>query len=68
MDAKREGKDRVDARLIARGLGGAAILGHADAGALAALVTTLAGGTDALRLVEDVLRAARQGAGVAAER
>jgi Fe-S-cluster containining protein len=68
MEARREGKDGVDAPRLARGLSGAAILGHADAGALAALATTLAGGIDALRLVEDALRAAGQGAGVAAER
>ena len=66
MEARREGKDRVDAPLLVRGLTGAAILGHADSGALFALVTTLAGGVDALALVEDLLRAGRQGAGDAA--
>jgi Fe-S-cluster containining protein len=67
MEARRSGKARVDAEALVSGLTGAAALGHADSGALASLLTTLAGGVDALRLVEARLRASQR-AGSAAER
>ena len=68
MEARRRGSRRVDAPALLHGLTGAAVLGKADSGALAALLTTLAGGVDALRLVEARLRAGGQGSGDAAER
>lgn len=50
--ARRAGRDRIDAARLAAGIADAAALGHADTGALAALLPTLAGGIDALRLLE----------------
>jgi hypothetical protein len=66
MEARRDHADRVDATRLVSGLTGAGTLGHGDTGALASLLTTLAGGVDALLLAEARLRPQR--AGVAAER
>ena len=55
MDAYGQGRDRIDGPLLVAGLTAAGTLGHGDSGALAALLSTLAGGVDALRLVEERL-------------
>ena len=51
MAADRAGRDRIDAGSLTAGITAAAQLGHADAGALGAILPSLAGGVDALRLV-----------------
>jgi hypothetical protein len=51
MAAQRAGRDRIDAAALTGGITAAAHLGYADSGALAALLPTLAGGVDSLRLV-----------------
>ena len=51
MAAVRAGRDRIDAASLTTGITAAAQLAHADTGALAALLPTLTGGVDALRLV-----------------
>ena len=61
MAAHRAGRDRIDAGSLTAGITAAAQLAHADSGALGALLPSLAGGVDALRLLEGWLapRAAR---------
>lgn len=61
MAAHRAGRDRIDAGSLITGITAAAQLAHADSGALGALLPSLAGGVDALRLLEGWLhpRAAR---------
>jgi hypothetical protein len=61
MAAHRAGRDRIDAGSLTTGITAAAQLAHADSGALGALLPSLAGGVDALRLLEGWLspRAAR---------
>lgn len=77
MAAVRAGLDRAGPEALTAGITAAAQLGHADAGALAAILPALAGGADALRLVAARLVAPRdppaapgrdQGAGAAAAR
>lgn len=67
-----EGRDRVDARALTSGITAAHQLGHADSGALATLLPTLAGGVDALRLLgswlADEAAIAADGQGAAADR
>ena len=52
MAAHRAGRDRIDAARLTGGITAAARLAHADSGALGALLPSLAGGVDALRLLE----------------
>ena len=52
MAAHRAGRDRMDSGALTNGITAAAQLGHADSGALGALLPSLAGGVDALRLLE----------------
>ena len=61
MAAHRAGGDRIDAGALTSGITAAMQLAHADSGALGALLPSLAGGVDALRLLEGWLspRAAR---------
>ena len=56
MAAHRAGRDRIDAASLTAGITAAAQLEHADSGALGALLPSLAGGVDALRLLEGRLR------------
>jgi len=56
MAARRAGRDRIDAGLLTLGITGAAQLAHSDAGALGAVLPSLAGGVDALRLLGSWLR------------
>ena len=56
MAAYRAGRDRIDAGSLTTGITAAAQLAHADSGALGALLPSLAGGVDALRLLEGWLR------------
>ncbi len=56
MAAHRAGRDRIDAGSLTTGITTAAQLAHADSGALGALLPSLAGGVDALRLLEGWLR------------
>jgi hypothetical protein len=56
MAAHRAGRDRIDAASLTTGITAAAQLEHADSGALGALLPSLAGGVDALRLLEGWLR------------
>jgi Fe-S-cluster containining protein len=51
MAADRAGKTMIDGAALTAGITAAAELGHADSGALAAVLPSLAGGVDALRLV-----------------
>ncbi|HEY6555199.1 MAG TPA: hypothetical protein VI669_17715, partial [Vicinamibacteria bacterium] len=57
MAVQRAGRHRIDAEALTGGIADAAHLGYADSGALAALLPSLAGGVDALRLVEGWLTA-----------
>ena len=68
MAAHRAGRDRIDAGSLTTGITAAAQLAHADSGALGALLPSLAGGVDALRLLEGWLRRARGALRVAAAR
>jgi len=56
MAAHRAQRERIDARLLTDGITAATQLAHADSGALGALLPSLAGGVDALRLLEGWLR------------
>ena len=56
MASQRAGHDRIDAGFLTSGITAAAQLAHADSGALGALLPSLAGGVDALRLLEGWLR------------
>jgi Fe-S-cluster containining protein len=56
MATHRAGRDRIDAAFLTAGITTAAQLAHADSGALGALIPSLAGGVDALRLLEGWLR------------
>jgi hypothetical protein len=51
MATQRAGRDRIGDDALAGGIADAAHLGYADSGALGALLPSLAGGVDALRLV-----------------
>jgi lysine-N-methylase len=51
MASQGAGRDRIDAEALTGGITAAAHLGYADSGALFALLPSLAGGVDALRLV-----------------
>jgi Fe-S-cluster containining protein len=57
MAAHRAGRDRIDAAALTTGITSAAQLAHADSGALSVLLPSLAGGVDALRLLEERLAA-----------
>ena len=61
MTAHRAGGERIDAGALTTGITASTQLAHADSGALGALLPSLAGGVDALRLLEGWLspRAAR---------
>lgn len=59
MAAHRAGRERIDAGALTTGITAAAQLGHADSGALGTLLPSLAGGVDALRLLESWLRPRR---------
>ena len=59
MAARRAGAACIDSATLTTGITAAAQLAHADSGALAALLPTLAGGVDALRLVSAWLLAGR---------
>jgi Fe-S-cluster containining protein len=67
MAVHRAGGDRIDAGALTAGITTAAQLGHADTGALGALLPSLAGGVDALRVLEGWLRPRGQGPAVAAD-
>jgi len=56
MAAHRAQRPRIDAATLTTGITAAAQLGHADTGALAAVLPALTGGVDALRLVAAWLR------------
>jgi Fe-S-cluster containining protein len=61
MAAHRAGRERIDAGALVTGITDAAHLEHADAGGLGAILPSLAGGVDALRLVSAWLGQRRVG-------